>query len=145
MNQSLFPPSLWNGFNRLQGEVNRLLEPWVAAPERPTSLAPRVNVWEDAEAFHVEAEVPGVPQDQVEVFVTDCTRLTVRGERRAEAPANGSWLCREHRAGRFERVLELPLPVEADRVEARLEHGVLFLTLPKAEAVRPRRVTVKAG
>src|SRR5687767_10295749 len=103
MRQTYFPPSLWPGFNRLQGEVNRLWQPWADTPERPATFALPVNVWEDAEAFHVEAELPGVPQDKVEVFVSDRNLLTLQGEHPA-GDAGGTWHCRERGSGHFERV-----------------------------------------
>jgi HSP20 family protein len=104
--------------------------------------SPPINVWEEAEAFHVEAELPGVPQDKVNVTVTDGTDLLLEGEH--PATSNAAFLRRERGVGRFRRLLRFPLPVEADKVEARLENGVLHLTLPKADRVRPRRIEVKS-
>ena len=89
-------------------------------------------MWEDAEAFHVEAEVPGLTQDQLQVAVTHKTQLLIQGERQPQEPAEGRWHRRERGQGRFQRLVELPAPVDADKVEAKLENGLLFLTLPKA-------------
>ena len=110
----------------------------------PRLGAPALNVWEDAEAFHVEAEVPGLSQDQLQVAVTHKTQLLIQGERKPQEPAEGRWHRRERGQGRFQRLVELPAPVGADKVEAKLENGLLFLTLPKAEEARPRRIAVKA-
>jgi HSP20 family protein len=144
MTPAFFPPSVWTPLNRLQGEMERLLGRLGSGAREAAGLTPPVNLWEDAEAFHVEAELPGVAPDRVEVSVTADNELTVRGERRPEAAPEGAWHRRECGSGRFERVLALPLPVDAGRVEARLEHGVLHVTLPKAEAVKPRKITVRA-
>jgi HSP20 family protein len=141
MTPAFTPPSVWTPLNRLQDEMDRLLG---RLGSGAAVLAPPVNVWEEADVFHVEAELPGVTPDRVEVSVTGGNELTLRGERRREATPKGAWHRRECGSGRFERVLTLPLPVDADRVEARLEHGVLHVTLPKAEAVKSRKVTVRA-
>jgi HSP20 family protein len=133
-------PALCARLSRLPAEVDRIFEGFDAALGG-LSLAP-VNVREEAEAFLVEVELPGVPPDRVAVTVTHGTDLLVEAERPAGAE-RGAWHRRERGTGRFRRLLRLPLPVEADRVEARLENGVLFLTLPKAEAVRPRHIDVK--
>lgn len=136
MTNSRLLPALWASFDRLHGDMDRWLENLGVA-------SPALNVWEDADCFHVEVEVPGLTQDQVQVAVTHKTQLTIQGERLAEELA-GRWHRRERGQGRFQRVLELPAPVDADRVEARLESGLLHLTLPKAEEARPRRIAVKA-
>ena len=147
MNSSRLLPSLWASFDRVQGEMNKLLESW--GPDFPRQFAlvtsfPPVNVREDADAFHVEAEVPGLTQEQVQISVTHRNQLTIQGERLADEGLKGRWHRRERGFGRFQRVLKLPVPVDADKVEAKLESGVLYLTLPKAEEARPRRISVKA-
>jgi HSP20 family protein len=129
-------PALWESFGRLHGEMDHWLENLGPA-------APAVNVWEDENAFHVEMEVPGLLQDNLQVAVTHRTQLTIQGERQPET-AEGRWHRRERGQGRFQRVLELPGAVDADRVEAKLENGLLLLTLPKAAEARPRRIVVKA-
>src|SRR2546430_362664 len=123
-------PGLWDGLTRLQGEMDRLFG-WGGEPRSLAPAYPLVNVWDDQEAFHVEAELPGVRQDDLKVAVTQRNVLTISGERRAEPEVNVSWHRRERGFGRFQRVLTLPAPVDADRVEAKLEGGMLHLTLPK--------------
>ncbi len=138
-------PTLWTPLSVFHNDVQNLLNSWENGVARRLSPSyPLVNVWEEAEAYRVEAELPGLRQDEVEVFVTNRDQLTIRGERKMDASLKGSWHRRERGVGRFERVLTLPAAVEADKVEARLENGVLILTLPKAEETRPRRITVKA-
>jgi len=146
MNSSRLLPTLWASFDRLQGEVGRLFEDMGVGLPRNVALVafPPVNVWEDADAFHVELEVPGLTQEQVQVAVTNKNHLTIQGERLPEDPGKGRWHRRERGFGRFQRVLKLPTSVDADRVEAKLENGLLQLTLPKAEEAKPRRIAVKA-
>jgi HSP20 family protein len=131
-------PSLFADFDRLTGEMDRWLDN-LSVP------APAVNVWETADAFHVELEVPGFVQDNLQVQVSQKTHLTIQGERPAQEAEGGRWHRRERMSGRFSRVLELPAPVDADKVEAKLENGVLHLSLPKAEEAKPRRIVVKSN
>ena len=67
------------------------------------SAVPPVNVWEDADAFHLEAELPGLTQEQVHVAVTNRNQVTIQGERLGEDDAKGRWHRRERGFGRFQR------------------------------------------
>jgi HSP20 family protein len=146
MSGSRLLPTLWASFDRLQGEMGRLFDDLGVGLPRNVALVafPPVNVWEDSDAFHVDVEVPGLTQEQVQVQVTNKNHLTIQGERLPEDAGKGRWHRRERGFGRFQRVLKLPVPVDADRVEAKLENGLLQLTLPKAEEARPRRIAVKS-
>jgi HSP20 family protein len=146
MNNSRLLPTLWASFDRLQGEMGRLFDDLGVGLPRNVALVsfPPVNVWEDGDAFHVQVEVPGLTQEQVQVSVTNKNQLTIQGERLPEEAGKGRWHRRERGFGRFQRVLKLPTPVDAERVEAKLENGLLQLTLPKAEEAKPRRIAVKA-
>jgi HSP20 family protein len=138
-------PSLLNRLSRLPGELENLVGGWRDAPRgwlAQTYPYPLVNVREEDDVFHVEAEVPGLAPGRVEVSVRNGTELTIEGDR-PSADAPGFWHRRERGTGSFRRVLTLPAPVDPERVEARLEHGVLRLTLPKAEEARPRRINVQ--
>jgi HSP20 family protein len=119
---------------RLNGAPRRVLSP----------RFPPVNLWEDDEHLYVEAELPGLNPDQLVVQVTEGNLLTLEGDRQVPADPKGTWLRQERGFGKFSRVVELPVAVEADKVEARFEKGVLALKLPKAAAARPRRIAVKA-
>lgn len=146
MNTSRLLPSLWANFDRLSGEVDRLLGAWGGDLPRHLGLAaafPPVNVWEDADAFHVEAELPGLTQEQIHIAVTHRNQVTIEGERLGVDAGEGRWHRRERGFGRFQRVFKLPAAVDAEKVEAKLENGLLHLTLPKAEEARPRRISVK--
>jgi HSP20 family protein len=138
-------PTLWASFDRLHGEMDRLLGDWGVNVPRGIPLAafPPVNVWEDGDAFHVEAELPGLTQEQLQLSVTNRNQLTLQGERLPAEADKGRWHRRERGFGRFQRLLKLPAPVDADKIEATFENGVLHVTLPKAEEARPRRISVK--
>jgi HSP20 family protein len=146
MTNSRLLPTLWASFDRLQGEMDRLMDQWAVDVPRGLALAafPPVNVWEDGDTFHVEAELPGLTKEQLQLSVTQRNQLTLQGERLPEEAAKGRWHRRERGFGRFQRVLKLPAPVDADRIEATFDNGVLHVVLPKAEEARPRRIAVKA-
>jgi HSP20 family protein len=125
--------------------MDRLLDQWGVDPRNLVVTAyPPVNVWEDSDSFHVEAELPGLTHDQLQLSVTNRNQLTLQGERVPEEAPKGRWHRRERGFGRFQRVLKLPTPVDADKIEATFENGVLHVLLPKAEEARPRRIAVKA-
>jgi len=110
---------------------------------RPQWTYPALNLWEDQQHLYAEAELPGLTMDDVEVLVTE-DQLTVRGSRNVDLPEDARALRRERAIGHFERTIDLPAPIDADHVEARLTNGVLTITLPKAAAARARKVSVKA-
>jgi HSP20 family protein len=104
---------------------------------------PALNVWETAEAFIVETELPGVSMESLDLSVIGAD-LTIKGERTAQSPDQARFLRRERRGGRFERTITLPAEVDAEKVDAALVNGVLTINLPKAPAARPRKIAVSA-
>lgn len=96
-----------------------------------------LDVAEQEDKYIVKASVPGIKPEDVEITLTDNV-LTIKGETKEE-----NYHLRERRFGSFMRSIALPNSVDADKIEAVNEHGVLTLTLPKAEAVKPKRIEVK--
>jgi HSP20 family protein len=133
---------LWREMDTFRSEVDRLFGRQVLGTT--AAAAPALNVWEDEANFYVEADLPDVPTDKLDLTVKEGNRLTLSGERKPAEPANAVWHRQERFTGTFSRELTLPAPVNADKVEATFEHGVLKLTLPKSEAARPRKIAVKA-
>lgn len=105
---------------------------------------PAVNVWETPEAVMVEMEVPGVKNDQIDISVVS-NELTIKVERPESREESVTYHRRERPTGVLTRALRLPSDVAADKVEAELRNGVLTITLPKAEAARPRKVQINVG
>lgn len=132
--------------NRLRNEMDRLFGRFDGAGGRVLAQSeyPPVNLWEDDERVFVEAELPGMKLDDLEIFVTSGNQLTISGERKEPAGNGAAWHRRERGYGRFTRVIELPGAVDEDKVEAQFKLGVLTITLPKREEAKPRRITVKA-
>jgi HSP20 family protein len=105
-----------------------------------------LNVWQDENAIYVEGDLPGVDRATLEVTVTEGDKLAIRAQRPAPAKAEGvTWLRQERPTGNFVRLIGLPFPVDADKVEATYTNGVLKVTLPKIASVKPRTVPVKIG
>jgi HSP20 family protein len=92
----------------------------------------------------VKAAIPGFKADEVQINVTGDI-LTLRGEtKHEEEKKDKAWHIREHRWGSFERSIALPTEVMADKAAADFENGILTITLPKAEEVKPKTISVKA-
>jgi HSP20 family protein len=127
--------------------MNRMFDRWGGAGN-PLSGAfavfPTLNVWEENDQVFVEAELPGLDLKDLEIYVTGGNQLTLKGERKPAAPDKGAWHRRERTFGNFVRTLTLPFPVDADKVEAKLENGVLLVKLAKHESAKPRKIPVKA-
>jgi HSP20 family protein len=127
--------------------MNRVFRNWGEGAFRGLAAAsyPPVNVWEEGDAVHLEAELPGMRLEDLEIYVTGSDQLTIKGERKPpEAVKNVVQHRQERGFGSFVRVLPLPFAVDSNHVEARLENGVLRLTLPKHETAKPRKIVVKS-
>ena len=139
---------IWNEFDWAQNEMNRLLQHYVdtrgpAGPSGAPVAYPPVNVWDDDENIYLEAELPGITLENLEITVTDGNQLTLKGQRKTAEPGKTTWHRQERGFGSFSRTLTLPVLVDSDRVEARFELGVLHVKLPKSPKAKPRRIEVK--
>lgn len=143
----------WSPFNEvlsLRDAMQQLFEESVVAPSmgagRGAGLPSiEMNVHERADAFMVEACVPGLKPEDLDLTIQDNV-LTITGEIRAAEQPEGTMTHRtERRYGRFSRSISLPTQVNGDAVNAVLEHGLLRLEIPKAEAVKPRKISVRVG
>jgi HSP20 family molecular chaperone IbpA len=147
--------TLWNGFDRTLADefrrVDRMFSTPVHRPAlRPTIRAaswPRVNVTETEEAFEVLAEVPGFAPGDVSVSVHDGElklEAKVKNDEESETENEGrKVLFSEHRRLEFTRTFKLNVPVNEAAVSAAMKDGLLTVTLPKAEAAKPKRIAIK--
>jgi HSP20 family protein len=117
---------------------------------RPISLrdggwsAPAIDMYQTDDEVVVRAALPGFKADEVQINITGDV-LTLRGEmNQQEEKQERAWHIREQRWGSFERSIALPTEVTADKAVADFENGILTITLPKAEEVKPKTITVKA-
>lgn len=108
--------------------------------QRVSYLTPLANVLETKDAYVLEAEMPGVAKDGLEVTVEN-GELTIIGHR-AGLFAQGRALHRESRGLDYRRVFEIDPAIDTAHIGAKLDQGVLTLTLPKAESVKPRKIAV---
>jgi len=102
-------------------------------------VAPEVNIFETSEGYVLEAEMPGVNREGLEITLEGNT-LTLSGRRADEVP--GDALYRESRAANFRRAFELDPAIDTAKIGAEMNAGVLTLKLPKAERVKPRKISV---
>ena len=135
-------------FMTLREAMNHLFDD---AFTRPFSLsmrdgwsAPAIDMYQTDDDIVVKASIPGFKAEDVQISVTG-EILTLRGEmKHEEENKDKSWHVREQRWGSFERSIALPTEVVADQAKAEFENGILIVTLPKAEEVKPKTITVKA-
>jgi HSP20 family protein len=132
--------------NRLQGEMNRLFDRFGLenGGRRSAPAYPALNLWQDGDNLYVEAELPGMELNDLEMYVSGGNQLSLKGKREAPSIEKGAWHRQERGYGSFTRAITLPQNVDADKVKAEFKHGVLCVTLPKTEDTKPRRIEVKA-
>ena len=133
----------------MQAEINRtfdprfVVRPRTAAPER--AWAPPIDVYETRDDLVVAVELPGVPEKHIQLSMTGDV-LSLRGQRGIAADAREENYHRIERwSGTFERHVQLPIPVQADKIRASYRDGVLEIRLPKLEEVKPREIKIEVG
>jgi HSP20 family protein len=110
-------------------------------PRRDEYVAPVVNVYETKDGYVLEAEMPGVNNKDGLQVTLEGTEITITGQRSAEA-VTGEPLFHERQAADYRRVFELDPAIDTAKISAKMEHGVLTLTLPKSERVKPRKIVI---
>mgnify|MGYP001051289807 FL=1 len=134
-------------FDTLQEEINRLFEGSRAPGPRgifERSFSPAIDVVENPDSYGILCDLPGVDLKDVEISVTGSI-VTLKGEKRRGAERGERRdLQGEFSHGKFQRTVQLPLAIDADKVEAVLKDGVLRIILPKREELKPRQISVKA-
>jgi HSP20 family protein len=139
----------WSDLVSLREAMDRLFEESVVRP-RAGWLAPlgaeglAVDMYETDDDVVVKTAVPGIKSEDIDVSITGDI-VTIKGETKAEEKVEeANYIRQERRYGAFSRSLSLPSTVVADKATAEFENGVLTLTLPKAEEVKPKTIKVKA-
>lgn len=134
-----------NPYFRLVDDLLNDARPWLTSGHSEArGFGPALDVEETADAYIVRANLPGVSQDDINVNIHDDV-LTISAETASEASNEDSkLLIRERRFGKFSRSLRFSTNVDGDAVAASYENGVLSITLPKAEHLKPRQIPVKA-
>ena len=108
---------------------------------RQEHVAPEVNIFEIKDGYVLEAEMPGVNKAGLEITL-EGTEITIVGRRQTEA-LPGESLFRECPGADYRRVFELDPAIDTSKISAKMEQGILTLTLPKSERVKPRKIAVE--
>jgi HSP20 family protein len=123
--------------------LGRLFEP-AFMPALGIGEYPHLNVSEDENNLYVEAVVPGIEPQDINLNVMKGT-VTLAGERREVEAGQKTWFLQERGAGKFVRAVELPTAVNSENVNAQCKNGILTVTLPKAEEAKPKKISVQAS
>lgn len=135
----------WEELERAQREMDRMFNAAFGGRFQSTGAYPAINVWANEEQQVVTAELPGITLDDLEINVVGGT-LTISGECKCSQLPEGARYHRQERGyGKFTRSISLLYAVDPDKVSATLENGLLQIVLPRAEADKPRKITVRAG
>ena len=129
---------------RMRQQMEQLLDSAAAPQQREAAgVLPLINLTEGKDNYYVRAELPGVKGDELDIQVT-ANNLAISGERKIAAEEEGARYHRKEReAGTFSRMIGLPGEVDTDKVEAKLENGILTIVISKAEIAKPKQITVK--
>lgn len=139
--------SRWSPFDRLaniQDELDRFLDmtPFWRDRELFGGWSPALDVWQDNDNLYVRAELPGLKKDDINISLHD-GMLSISGERRHEEKVEEGQVFRNERYfGKFHRSVALPTLVDAGKVKAAYEDGILHITLPKAEEAKPKQISI---
>ncbi|MCG3136962.1 MAG: Spore protein SP21 [Phycisphaerae bacterium] len=129
-------------FSQLRREMDRLFDDFNGNSSEPSrGVLPAINLWDEGERLVVEAELPGVKKEDLEILAAG-NELTIRGKRNHSLSEKTAYHRQERLMGEFARVITLPVEINADQIEATLTDGVLTLRLTKAEQKKPRKITV---
>lgn len=136
------PGLAWPGFGRLLGlndDLDRLFETPLQA------WMPPLDIHEDKDQFTVSLELPGIERKDIAVSIEN-NQLVISGERKAETIHETAEIHRQERLyGKFSRALALPVAIVADQIKASYKDGILTVTLPKAEAAKPKHIDVSVN
>jgi HSP20 family protein len=130
---------------RMSRQVDRLTHGLLGQPGlgwRPASVFPAINLTEDTDKYYLRAELPGIKADALDIQAVG-RNLTLSGER--TIPSEGETVRyhrREREAGKFSRVIGLPGDIDTNKVDAKLTNGMLTVTIAKAEAAKPKQITI---
>jgi HSP20 family protein len=130
---------------RMSRQVDRLTHGLLGQPGlgwRPASVFPAINLTEDTDKYYLRAELPGIKADALDIQAVG-RNLTLSGER--TIPSEGETVRyhrREREAGKFSRVIGLPGDIDTNKVDAKLTNGMLTVAIAKAEAAKPKQITI---
>ena len=135
-------PSIWQEMDQLQHEMNRLFNATSKGRVINSPNYPAINIWTNEDGQLISAEMPGVHPDDIDIDVTG-DALSISGERKPDDVAKEArYHRRERNYGAFSRTIQLPFMVDTNKVKANFKNGVLLISLPRAEADKPKKITI---
>ena len=135
----------WHDLGLLQSRMNRLFDSRLPRSQTARSNFPPINAWADEHKVYLTVEAPGLEVTDLEVAIHG-KNVTIRGVRKEPEKKEGEVFYQQERAtGAFQRALELPYAVDADRVQATFQRGILTVVLQRPEAEKPRKITVQSA
>ena len=136
--------SPFDELHRMRQQLDQLFEDSSGPYQRVSAgVFPLINLTEDKENYYVRAELPGVKGEELDIQVTG-KNLAITGERKIAAEEEGAkYHRREREAGSFSRMIGLPGDINSDKVDAKMQNGILTVVVAKAEAAKPKQITVK--
>jgi HSP20 family protein len=144
MYRSFRRPSIWQEMDQLQREMNRLFDTTSKERMLNSPSYPAINIWTNDDGQFISAEMPGVHPDNIDIDVTG-DALSISGVRKQDEVAKEAHYHRRERSyGSFSRTIQLPFMVDTNKVEASFKNGVLSISLPRAEADKPKKITIKS-
>ena len=130
--------------NQMRREMDSLFDRFGAGRYRPlrAGVFPLINLSEDKDNYYVRAELPGLAANELEITATG-NNLSISGERKIPSSGdNVKYHRREREAGKFSRVIGMPGEIDTDRIDAKLVDGILTVRVPKAEAAKPKQISI---
>jgi HSP20 family protein len=144
MYRSFRRPSIWQEMDQLQREMNRLFDATSTGRVFTPPSYPAINIWTNEDGQLISAEMPGVHPGDIDIDVTG-DALSISGERKPDEVAKDAYFHRRERSyGSFSRTIQLPFMIDTNKVEAKFQNGVLLISLPRAEADKPKKITIKS-
>lgn len=129
---------------RMDRVFDESMRGWEADSSQAASRGVALDVAENEQEYTIEASVPGIRPEEIDITINDST-LTISGEsKRVEEREEGQWHLRERSFGRFSRSIRLPMPIDEEQIDADYEDGILTIHLPKSEKTKPKKISVKS-
>lgn len=138
-------PNIWQEMDQRQQEMKRLLESSYGRRLLSTPGSPAINIWTSEESQVIRAEMPGFNPSNIDISVS-ADKFILSGEWNRDSKVEGSQYHRQERdTGKFSRSVQLPFMVDPNKVDVSYKNGVLEVRLNRAEADKPKKITVKSG
>jgi HSP20 family protein len=132
----------WTEMDRIQRKMNRLFN---TAMVQESGVYPAINLWSNSDKVLVTAEIPGYDPKEIQLSIMN-NELNITGKRKPEEVKQGNQFHRQERTtGSFQRNISLPFTVESNKIEAHYLNGILSVTLPRAEADKPKKINIKTN